>query len=202
MYDDRSIERLRFVGRAKQLGLSLHEVVELADLWEGDECAPVQRRLAELVADKAEQVDAQIAELTILARQLGEVRRRVAGEPTAGPCDDNCGCGPTTTTIQMGRRESGPPVACTLSGAAVEERAGEWAALLGDVVERRPIDGGVRLTLGSTPAHTVAELAARELQCCAFFGFSIRLDHDGVALDVTGPPEAQAMIYELFGAQS
>ena len=40
-YDDHSIDRLRFIARAKHLGLSLGEITELVQLWDGDRCAPV-----------------------------------------------------------------------------------------------------------------------------------------------------------------
>ena len=36
VYDDPSVERLRFVGRAKQLGLNLDEIGGLLALWDGD----------------------------------------------------------------------------------------------------------------------------------------------------------------------
>jgi DNA-binding transcriptional MerR regulator len=48
IYDDRSVEGLQFVARAKQLGLSLDEITELAALWDVDQCQPVQHRMAQL----------------------------------------------------------------------------------------------------------------------------------------------------------
>src|SRR3954452_9182954 len=52
VYDDRTVERLAFVARAKQLGLSLDDVRTLVALWDGDECAPVQHEMARLVDAK------------------------------------------------------------------------------------------------------------------------------------------------------
>jgi MerR family transcriptional regulator, copper efflux regulator len=45
LYDERALARLAFVSRAKQLGCTLDEVVDLVGLWDGDGCAPIQRRL-------------------------------------------------------------------------------------------------------------------------------------------------------------
>lgn len=41
-YDDTSVERLRFIARAKALGCTLEEIADLAALWEAADCAPVQ----------------------------------------------------------------------------------------------------------------------------------------------------------------
>jgi DNA-binding transcriptional MerR regulator len=45
LYDDRAIERLTFIARAKQLGCSLEEITDLADAWDSNECAPIKHRL-------------------------------------------------------------------------------------------------------------------------------------------------------------
>ena len=52
LYDDHSISRLAFVARAKQLGCSLEEIIDLAGVWDGERCGPVQRRFHELVTSK------------------------------------------------------------------------------------------------------------------------------------------------------
>lgn len=57
LYDDRSLARLGFIDRAKQLGCSLEEILALAELWEADDCGPVQARLRELVTARID--DAQ-----------------------------------------------------------------------------------------------------------------------------------------------
>lgn len=103
LYDDRAIERLQFIGRAKQLGLSLKEITELAELWDADSCAPVQDRLTGIVEDKTRQVAEQIAELTAFAAQLEEVRMRLGAGTVDGPCSDTCGCGPVEA-VTLGRR--------------------------------------------------------------------------------------------------
>jgi DNA-binding transcriptional MerR regulator len=52
IYDDATLDRLRFIARAKQLGCSLDEIAELTTSWESGLCAPVQGRLQALVDAK------------------------------------------------------------------------------------------------------------------------------------------------------
>lgn len=42
IYDERSVERLAFIARAKQLGCTLGEIADLTIAWDGGECGPVQ----------------------------------------------------------------------------------------------------------------------------------------------------------------
>lgn len=69
-YDDRAIERLRFVGRAKQLGCSLEEIADLAEAWDRDDCGPVKHRLRGLVADKLADTESRLTELLALQADL------------------------------------------------------------------------------------------------------------------------------------
>ena len=52
LYGDDTVHRLAFIARAKQLGCSLDEITDLLAIWDGDRCAPVQRRFHELVTEK------------------------------------------------------------------------------------------------------------------------------------------------------
>ena len=52
LYDDETLSRLAFVARAKQLGCSLEEITDLLDVWDGEQCGPVQRRFHALVTEK------------------------------------------------------------------------------------------------------------------------------------------------------
>src|SRR5262245_28745297 len=51
-YDERTVERLAFIARAKQLGCTLEEIADLTTAWDGGRCGPIQDRLRTLVADK------------------------------------------------------------------------------------------------------------------------------------------------------
>jgi MerR family transcriptional regulator, copper efflux regulator len=101
LYDQRVVDRLAFIVRAKQLGLNLEEIRELVEVWDGDECAPVQHALVERVAVKLEQVDARIAELTAFAEQLRATLTRLAAPPQPGPCSPACSC---NVVLSIGRR--------------------------------------------------------------------------------------------------
>lgn len=61
LYDDTSLARLGFIDRAKQLGCTLEEIANLAELWETEDCAPVQARLHELVTTKIAQAQRRTA---------------------------------------------------------------------------------------------------------------------------------------------
>jgi DNA-binding transcriptional MerR regulator len=92
VYDDRAVDRLRFVARAKQLGCTLEEIGELAEAWDRDECAPVKHRLRGVVAGKLDEVEARIAELESLRADLRRAAAFLESAPLDGPCDERCGC--------------------------------------------------------------------------------------------------------------
>jgi MerR family copper efflux transcriptional regulator len=96
-----------------------------------------------------------------------------------------------------------PPIACTLDAAAVPGRVEHWEAVRVTATDRSAIPGGVRLTFGSgVSISALAELVATEQACCSFFAFAITVDARGVALEVTAPPDAQAVVERLFGVAS
>ncbi len=72
LYDDASLDRLRFVRKAQQLGLSLAEVREIAQLRDGgsEPCAHVVR----LLDAQIERVDRARTQLDGFARQLRDLR--------------------------------------------------------------------------------------------------------------------------------
>jgi MerR family copper efflux transcriptional regulator len=206
LYDEAILERLAFIGRAKQLGCSLDEISELVSAWDGARCAPVQDHLRTLLASKVEAAHGQIAELLALTSQLQQVRTGLGGHTPDGPCDDQCGCiedaprsgDEVPVAISIG--PAAPPVACMLDGNSMASRLDEWQALLGLVTSRSPLAGGLRVTFAAdTPLGEIVRLAQAEHDCCQFFSFAITVDGRGVALDVTGPPEAEPIIAALFG---
>jgi DNA-binding transcriptional MerR regulator len=64
------VTRLAFIARAKQLGCSLDEIAALVQIWDGKQCGPVQHRLHDLVTQKINDAQRQIAELTAYSAQL------------------------------------------------------------------------------------------------------------------------------------
>jgi DNA-binding transcriptional MerR regulator len=92
LYDDRAIDRLRFVARAKQLGCTLDEIADLADAWDRDDCAPVKHRLRGLVAGKLAETEARLQELLALQTDLRATAALLDTAPLDGPCSETCGC--------------------------------------------------------------------------------------------------------------
>lgn len=193
VYDDRAVARLSFVARAKSLGLSLEEIGELTALWEGDRCAPVQDRLRHLLTARRAAVQDQLAELVAFAGQLDAVARRLGEHTPTGPCDEACGCAAEPT--------EDVPLTCSLGPEDVPDRLAAWQAVLDRVVAREPVEGGVRLLFGHADALAgeLAELAAAEQACCAFFDFSVRIAASGLALEVRAPDGATELVTALFG---
>lgn len=91
-YDDHTLARLAFISRAKQLGCTLEEITDLAGIWDGERCGPVQRRFHDLVTTKLADAQRQIAELTELSDQLRHAAAKLAGPAVDGPCSEGCAC--------------------------------------------------------------------------------------------------------------
>jgi DNA-binding transcriptional MerR regulator len=89
LYDDRDVERLNFIARAKQLGCTLDEITQA---WARNECAPIKHRLRAVVAAKLAETEARVAELTTFAAELRATATVLESAPLDGPCDDTCGC--------------------------------------------------------------------------------------------------------------
>ena len=72
-YDDDAVARLMFVSRAKRIGLTLDQIGELLQVWDGVNCATTYERVTELVAEKRTEIGERIRELQQFAAQLDEV---------------------------------------------------------------------------------------------------------------------------------
>jgi DNA-binding transcriptional MerR regulator len=70
-------ERLRFIAKAKTLGLSLHEIGEIFAIRFGGD--PPCRHVAGLLDQKLAAIEAQIRALTDLRRELQTLRRTTEG---------------------------------------------------------------------------------------------------------------------------
>ena len=219
-YDDRAVERLRLVARAKHLGLPLAEIRELAGIWDTGSCAGVQRRLTALLATRIADVDRQIGELTAFGCHLAAARSALATTPAAGPCTDTCGClepaagaagaaGTTAAAVACddgccspgAAPEGAVPVLCTLDSGDQTVRAAEWDDVLSGATDRQSIVDGVRMVFppDAELAGRLAALCVREQQCCAFFRFTIEVAAGAVTPDVRAPAEAGEIVHALFG---
>lgn len=178
--------------------------------------------------DKVAEIETHLAEQVAFANQLRATAAALADRPLDGPCDDSCGCTNTASSpeqvspscdpgggcssggdiaaVALGRRgdrdDSDLPVACSLTGTDMAGRIKEWKRVLDGVTTRRDLPGGVRLELDDHTGIGIGDLAAlidAEQTCCPFSSFAITLDHRGLALEVTAPPDGQDLLTNVFG---
>jgi hypothetical protein len=93
------------------------------------------------------------------------------------------------------------PIACTLTADQAPDRVAEWrdALAVARVRERTPEGYRLRFPKDAADASRLADLAAREVDCCAFFTFTVTLTNAELVLDVLAPAETHEMIGQLFG---
>ena len=212
LYDQRTVDRLAFIARAKQLGCSLEEITGLTTAWDGGQCGPVQDQLRDLVAGKIAAARHQITELTTFAAELQQAAASLERHRPDGECDADCGCitnpadgsAATVQAVSLTTKPTStdaPAIACTLSAGSVRGRLADWDALLAHVERRTPVEGGVRCEFGSSvPVEELMRLVAAEQDCCPFFQFAITVDTRGVGLEVRGPDDARSIVESMFGA--
>ena len=149
LYDETSLERLRFIARAKQLGCSLDEIADLASVWDGGRCATVQERLRATVETKIAEAHEQIAALTALAADLQRGREpvRCAGGRAvrlARPRAQQTPRQRYSTSVPLIAKPAPTaaataeemPIACTLGAGEMSTRLEEWNVLLADGQDR------------------------------------------------------------------
>ena len=215
-YSDRAVESLRFIARAKRLGLSLEEITDLVALFDADRCAPMQERLRGLVDRKVIGAQEQIAELSAFVDELRRVRTGLDLHTPDGACDDECGCitpggSGTAETVLISRKPSAHdrpsnasrsdlPIACTLALDKVDGRIGQWRALAEGATGTVSVDGGARLIFDRwVDLAPITELLAAEQDCCRFFTFGLTITATEVLVDITGPAAAEPLIAILLG---
>lgn len=213
LYDDRTIDRLAFVARAKDLGCSIDEIRELIVAWDGGRCGPVQDRLRRLVAEKIDATSTRLSEaeklLADLRRSAGDLERH----RPVGACDASCGCvssgssplssrlaEPRIDWVTLGQTAD---ISCSLPFGELDDRVGDWQRLLAFAACRETLADGVRVVFEtSVPHDELMRLVTAEQSCCTFFEFAITVDRRGVALEVRAAPEAMDVVEALFGERS
>ena len=93
------------------------------------------------------------------------------------------------------------PIACTLTGASLAERA-EWLRRLGAaaLIDGRRMGDRLDLVFRSEAADDVRELVRAERECCAFLDFDLDDAAGRVGLKITGPPEAGPVLDGMLAA--
>jgi DNA-binding transcriptional MerR regulator len=205
-FDERAMDRLRFIARAKELGCSLEEITALLRAFD-DDCADVQAPLRDLVDGKIVDAQRRVTELMALTAQLQEARHALETEARGGPCGPGCAClgGATESRLLtvVPLSSSDPVIACTLDHLDMADRIGDWQAALAGVERREAIDGGIRLSFGSgADFGEIVRLARDEWTCCSFFAFSVTVDGRGTALEIRAPADAAELVASLFGVAS
>ena len=193
-YDDHAVDLFRFIARSKRLGLSLEEIAGLVELWNAEECAPVQQRLRDLLLAKQRAAAEQVTGLERFSRELARVAERLGLPAAPGACSDACGCGAEDSPVQPAAA-----VACALDVADVPGRLAEWQHLAEHVVAQLDTDQGIRVRFdNNVSAADIAELAAKEQECCSFFTFTLHLASEGVTLDIAAPDDTRGLVGMLF----
>jgi DNA-binding transcriptional MerR regulator len=77
-YDESGVERLRFISRARSLGLPLQQLRMLATGLDGGPRTSLRPRLLELVDEQLSAVRRQIADLEVLRERLERVAHRMS----------------------------------------------------------------------------------------------------------------------------
>lgn len=91
-YDDNSATQLLFVTRARKLGLTCEQIVELLPIWGGTDCTSTHDEVARLIDAKKGEIAARIKELTIFAAQLDSVRTILESSPPPHACRTDLTC--------------------------------------------------------------------------------------------------------------
>jgi DNA-binding transcriptional MerR regulator len=187
-YAEADLDRLRFLARARNLGLALDEVRDLLAVWDGGTCATARTRLSGLVDAKIADLDRRMSDLERLKTELQHVQAALTAATATGSCGPNCACMAAT--------------ACTLGGSDLAERLASWAAILTQARDRTAVPGGVQVALPAEPAlmARIAGLVALEKQCCSFLTFSLTVRAPGeLILTATGPAGTQGLLEDLLG---
>lgn len=92
------------------------------------------------------------------------------------------------------------PIACSLEGRALEQRADDWAALLKNATGRREIRGGLEIVLPDARARAkLQSLIDQERECCPWMSMEIAQTDDGLTLAISSPdPIGEGQIHAWF----
>lgn len=85
-------DRLLFITRARHLGLSCDQIVDLLPVWDGVNCTAAHEAVLALLDEKRTEVAERIAELRQFARDIDEVRGTLAATPPPDACRADLSC--------------------------------------------------------------------------------------------------------------
>ena len=92
IYSDRDLQRLRFIRRAKGIGLPLASIRQITTYADTGSCQHLRPRLKELIAAQLAEIEGRIKDLQALRRELRGHYASVC-QPEAPPrSDTGCSC--------------------------------------------------------------------------------------------------------------
>jgi DNA-binding transcriptional MerR regulator len=92
MYTRQDVERLRFIRRAKAIGLPLASIRQIARYAEGGACEHLRPRLKALIAAQLAEVEIRMRELRALARELRRHHQSLDEPPARHARQTPCSC--------------------------------------------------------------------------------------------------------------
>ena len=91
-YNEDSATQLLFIARARRLGLSCDQIIELLPIWGGSNCASAHDEVVRLIDDKQAEIATRIEELTTLSEELDAVRTVLLASPAPHICRTDLTC--------------------------------------------------------------------------------------------------------------
>lgn len=91
-YDEQAVARMRFVTRAKRIGLTLDQIAEVLPVWDGVNCAATQDEITRLIDLKRAEVRERVRELERFAEQLDDIRVALEESPPPAACRADLSC--------------------------------------------------------------------------------------------------------------
>ena len=89
---DEEAARLRFITRARRMGLSCEQITALIPVWAGTNCGAAHDRVGRLVEEKQAEIAERVAELQQFSAQLDAVRASLDAEPPLAVCRSDLTC--------------------------------------------------------------------------------------------------------------
>ena len=198
-YHEDTVRRLRLIGRAKALGLTLDEARGVAELWTAEPCQAVQDHLRRLVAAKASETQSRIEELQAFHALLAAAGDALGKPAVDGPCADACRCFDPNLHQTVGDVGDDGELSCSLDPNGVAARLDAWRSLL-DRAEVDRSNGTIKARFDAeVELPEVVQLIEAERRCCAFLSFCLIVDPDGSRLTIGGPQGAEPVLAALGG---
>ncbi len=204
VYDEASLERLAFIGRAKRLGMNLDDVATLVEAWFAGDCAPVQERLRSFVTGRLAELRHQIAEDSAFERQLERIQHGLEERRDIPErCGPDCGCDTDPREAATPATPASPSAVCSLGERDAGRRADEWRRALTPARYSERFTGGLRVVFDPSPMMVaeLARLCEAETVCCPFFTFTFEITGSALSLSIRSATGADAAGADAVGTK-